>query len=101
MTGSECAHAQQGRPSHRGTSSAEDGRSIDGCAGRHPMSRDGSLHVMGGASPSPEAQRLPHGAAPDTKVIVVMPAYNAGRTLRLTYEQLPKDQVSLVILVDA
>ena len=30
-----------------------------------------------------------------------MPAYNAGRTLRLTYEQLPKDQVSLVILVDA
>jgi glycosyltransferase involved in cell wall biosynthesis len=64
------------------------------------MSRDDSLRVMGGASPSPEAQRLPHGAAPGTKVIVVMPAYNAGRTLRLTYEQLPKDQVSLVILVD-
>ena len=34
------------------------------------------------------------------KVVVVMPAYNAGRTLRLTYEELPKDQVSLVILVD-
>jgi glycosyltransferase involved in cell wall biosynthesis len=34
------------------------------------------------------------------KVVVVMPAYNAGRTLRLTYEQLPKDAVSLVILVD-
>jgi len=29
-----------------------------------------------------------------------MPAYNAGRTLRLTYEQLPKDSVNLVILVD-
>jgi len=29
-----------------------------------------------------------------------MPAYNAGRTLRLTYEELPKDSVSLVILVD-
>ena len=29
-----------------------------------------------------------------------MPAYNAGRTLRLTYEELPKDTVSLVILVD-
>lgn len=29
-----------------------------------------------------------------------MPAYNAGRTLRLTYEDLPKDQVNLVILVD-
>ena len=34
------------------------------------------------------------------KVVVVMPAYNAGRTLRMTYEQLPKDSVSLVILVD-
>jgi glycosyltransferase involved in cell wall biosynthesis len=34
------------------------------------------------------------------KVVVVMPAYNAGRTLRMTYEQLPKDTVSLVILVD-
>jgi glycosyltransferase involved in cell wall biosynthesis len=33
-------------------------------------------------------------------VVVVMPAYNAGRTLRLTYEELPKDTVSLVILVD-
>jgi glycosyltransferase involved in cell wall biosynthesis len=29
-----------------------------------------------------------------------MPAYNAGRTLRMTYEQLPKDHVHLVILVD-
>ena len=39
--------------------------------------------------------------APDPpKVVVVMPAYNAGRTLRLTYEELPKDTVNLVILVD-
>ena len=37
-------------------------------------------------------------AAP--KVVVVMPAYNAGRTLRMTYEELPKDTVNLVILVD-
>ena len=29
-----------------------------------------------------------------------MPAYNAGRTLRMTYEELPKEAVSLVILVD-
>jgi glycosyltransferase involved in cell wall biosynthesis len=34
------------------------------------------------------------------KVVVVMPAYNAGRTLPMTYEALPKDHVSLVILVD-
>lgn len=34
------------------------------------------------------------------KVIVVMPAYNAGRTLRMTYEELPMDTVTTVILVD-
>jgi glycosyltransferase involved in cell wall biosynthesis len=34
------------------------------------------------------------------KIVVVMPAYNAGRTLRMTYEELPKDLVNLVILVD-
>ena len=37
---------------------------------------------------------------PRAKVVVVMPAYNAGRTLRMTYESLPKDAVNLVILVD-
>jgi glycosyltransferase involved in cell wall biosynthesis len=34
------------------------------------------------------------------KVVVVMPAYNAGRTLRMTYEELPKDSFHAVILVD-
>jgi glycosyltransferase involved in cell wall biosynthesis len=34
------------------------------------------------------------------KVVVVMPAYNAARTLRMTYEALPRDHVHLVILVD-
>src|SRR2546421_2249209 len=43
--------------------------------------------------------RAPKRAA-GPKVVVVMPAYNAGRTLRLTYEELPKDSVNLVILVD-
>ncbi len=33
-------------------------------------------------------------------VAVVMPAFNAGRTLRLTYEELPRDLVDVVILVD-
>src|SRR6266540_1443933 len=35
-----------------------------------------------------------------SKVVVVMPAYNAGSTLKLTYEELPKESVNLVILVD-
>ncbi len=34
------------------------------------------------------------------KVVVVMPAYNAGRTLRMTYMELPHDTVDMVILVD-
>jgi glycosyltransferase involved in cell wall biosynthesis len=34
------------------------------------------------------------------KVVVVMPAYNAGKTLRMTYEELPHEKVDLVIVVD-
>ena len=34
------------------------------------------------------------------KVVVVMPAYNAAKTLRMTYQELPHDVVDLVILVD-
>jgi glycosyltransferase involved in cell wall biosynthesis len=34
------------------------------------------------------------------KVVVVMPAYNAARTLHMTYADLPRDVVDLVILVD-
>jgi glycosyltransferase involved in cell wall biosynthesis len=34
------------------------------------------------------------------RVIVVMPAYNAARTLRMTYEGLPKERIHSIILVD-
>lgn len=34
------------------------------------------------------------------KVVVVMPAYNAEKTLNRTYNELPKEKVDLVILVD-
>ncbi len=34
------------------------------------------------------------------KVVVVMPAYNAAKTLHMTYADLPRDIVDLVILVD-
>lgn len=34
------------------------------------------------------------------KIVVVMPAYNAARTLKKTYEDLPKDAVDEVLLVD-
>jgi glycosyltransferase involved in cell wall biosynthesis len=36
----------------------------------------------------------------DPKVVVVMPAFNAARTLRLTYQDLPKEALHRVILVD-
>ncbi len=35
-----------------------------------------------------------------SKVVVVMPAYNAEKTLKMTYEDLPHGMVDLVILVD-
>ena len=34
------------------------------------------------------------------KVVVVMPAFNAAKTLHMTYAELPRDVVDLVILVD-
>ena len=34
------------------------------------------------------------------KIVVVMPAYNAARTLRRTYAEIPHDVVDEVILVD-
>jgi glycosyltransferase involved in cell wall biosynthesis len=34
------------------------------------------------------------------KVVVVMPAYNAAKTLHMTYRDLPRDMVDLVIVVD-
>lgn len=36
----------------------------------------------------------------DKKVIVVMPAYNASKTLEMTYKEIPLDVVDEVILVD-
>lgn len=37
---------------------------------------------------------------PHRRVVVVMPAYNAAKTLRLTYEALPHQAVDAIILVD-
>jgi glycosyltransferase involved in cell wall biosynthesis len=36
----------------------------------------------------------------DQKVIVVMPAYNAAKTLKITYDDLPRGEVAEIILVD-
>jgi len=34
------------------------------------------------------------------KIVVVMPAYNAEKTLRMTYEEIPRDYIDDIILVD-
>ena len=34
------------------------------------------------------------------RVVVVMPAYNAAKTLEITYNDIPKDAVDGIILVD-
>ena len=45
---------------------------------------------------------LKAGADPNARTLshIWYAAYNAGRTLRMTYESLPKEAVNLVILVD-
>jgi glycosyltransferase involved in cell wall biosynthesis len=47
---------------------------------------------------------LPHGDGPivlnSKKIVVVMPAYNAEKTLHLTLDEIPSDVVDEVILVD-
>jgi glycosyltransferase involved in cell wall biosynthesis len=40
------------------------------------------------------------GSLPRPKIVVVMPAFNAAKTLRMTYSELPRDVVDSVILVD-
>jgi glycosyltransferase involved in cell wall biosynthesis len=47
---------------------------------------------------APESKSIATTGHP--KVVVVMPAYNAARTLRMTYMELPHDRVDTVILVD-
>ncbi len=37
---------------------------------------------------------------PKSKIVVVMPAYNAEKTLKRTYDDIPKDAVDEIILVD-
>jgi glycosyltransferase involved in cell wall biosynthesis len=51
-----------------------------------------SVHYYGGARKGIVSNR--------SKVVVVMPAYNAAKTLRMTYADLPRESVDLVILVD-
>jgi glycosyltransferase involved in cell wall biosynthesis len=46
------------------------------------------------------AVRLSIPRSSEAKVVVVMPAYNAAKTLHMTYAELPHDVVDLVILVD-
>ena len=39
-------------------------------------------------------------ALPDSRIVIVMPAYNAARTLERTYADIPHDQIDRIILVD-
>jgi len=55
---------------------------------------------MGGAEGSEHVGSPVVAMAERPKVVVVMPAYNAARTLRMTYMELPHDTVDMVILVD-
>jgi glycosyltransferase involved in cell wall biosynthesis len=55
---------------------------------------------MRGSEEMNEVARATAPVVPRPRVVVVMPAYNAARTLRMTYMELPQDSVDMVILVD-
>ena len=57
----------------------------------------GTLRLTVHPRSTPAAGEAP---AAKPKVVVVMPAYNAARTLPMTYAELPHELVDLVILVD-
>ena len=53
--------------------------------------------------PVPSGPREPAGAPPKGglgKIIVIMPAYNAEKTLELTLAELPRERIDEIILVD-
>lgn len=49
---------------------------------------------------TPSVPSVVGGPRPDVKIVVVMPAYNAARTLSRTVAAIPRDWVDEVILVD-
>src|SRR6266446_10038115 len=51
-------------------------------------------------SSAPDAQATPTAPAPRPRVIIVMPAFKAAKTLLLTHKDIPKDVVDEIILVD-
>ena len=53
-----------------------------------------------GPPASPAASPAPARTARTPRVIIVMPAYNAARTLERTYADIPHDLVDQIILVD-
>ena len=63
-----------------------------------------SSTAMPGMTSVPDSTQAPAGAtdaAPKkSMVVIVMPAYNAARTLERTYADIPHDIVDKIILVD-
>jgi glycosyltransferase involved in cell wall biosynthesis len=64
------------------------------------LSGQANITEQPAASASPEAATAGDPATARPKVVVVMPAYNAARTLRITYQDIPIQHVDHVILVD-
>ena len=60
-----------------------------------------SAPAPAGSAPAPGSSASPAtGRADGPKVVVVMPAYNAAKTLERTYADIPHDLVGRIILVD-
>ena len=51
-------------------------------------------------APTGASADQPTDSTPLPRLVIVMPAYNAARTLERTYADIPHDLVSRIILVD-
>ena len=92
-------------PSARGAQPADAGAAAGAGAGRRDRAVPGRRRwppprrsPCGGAAPS--TSRRVVAERPAGKVIVVMPAMNAARTLERTVEAIPRDWVDEIVLVD-
>src|SRR5207253_3342979 len=70
--------------------------SLRGCGDRRGARHDPPLKRTG-LSCYPPALPMPHR---EKKVIAVLPAYNAEKTLQATMDDIPKDWVDEILLVD-
>ncbi|HYM82794.1 MAG TPA: glycosyltransferase family 2 protein [Candidatus Dormibacteraeota bacterium] len=75
-------------------------RSVEPRSVEPPTADAVAAEVESPAARTEATRSAPAGTAGEPRVVVVMPAYNASRTLERTYADIPHDIVDRIVLVD-